>query len=167
MCFPFEPVLNFCRLVELKRFLIEHDGFNLLNYFTEEFSLKIVDLQLEDDNRYQCQVMWTEEHQGIVSQYAWINVLSKCIKPLSCPLSFSDALPHSLEFHILNSFLNKPWFLRVCITILFKTLWEKEKLPVTSNFSFSHSVFYPFGDHSTTFIKFKIVVCNLFEFGRV
>ena len=26
-----------------------------------------------------------------------------------------------------------------------KTLWEKEKLFVTSNFSFSHSVFYPLG----------------------
>ena len=26
-----------------------------------------------------------------------------------------------------------------------KTLWEKEKLLVTSNFSFSQSVFYPFG----------------------
>ena len=26
-----------------------------------------------------------------------------------------------------------------------KTLQNKEKLPVTSNFSFSHSVFYPFG----------------------
>ena len=26
-----------------------------------------------------------------------------------------------------------------------KTLWEKEKLLVMSNFSFSHSVFYPFG----------------------
>ena len=26
-----------------------------------------------------------------------------------------------------------------------KTLWEKEKLLVTSNFSFSHSVFHLFG----------------------
>ena len=26
-----------------------------------------------------------------------------------------------------------------------KTLWEKKELLVTSNFSFSHSVFYPFG----------------------
>ena len=26
-----------------------------------------------------------------------------------------------------------------------KTLWEKEKLPETSNFSFSHSVFHLFG----------------------
>ena len=46
---------------------------------------------------------------------------------------------------IINPFPNKPWFLRVCSTSLAKTLWEKEKLLVTSNFSFSHSVFYPFG----------------------
>ena len=39
-----------------------------------------------------------------------------------------------------NPFPNKPWFLRVCKTSLLKTLWEKEKLLVTSNFSFSHSV---------------------------
>ena len=40
-----------------------------------------------------------------------------------------------------NPFPNKPWFLRVCSTGLLKTLWEKEKLLVMSNFSFSHSVF--------------------------
>ena len=28
----------------------------------------------------------------------------------------------------VNPFLNKPWFLRVCRTILLKALWEKEKL---------------------------------------
>ena len=39
-------------------------------------------------------------------------------------------------------FPNKPWFLRVCSTSLWKTLWEKEKLLVTSNFSFFHNVFY-------------------------
>ena len=40
-----------------------------------------------------------------------------------------------------NPFPNKPWFLRVCSKSLLKTLWEKEKLLVTSNFSFSHRVF--------------------------
>ena len=40
----------------------------------------------------------------------------------------------------VNRFPNKPWFLRVCSTSLLKTLGEKEKLLVTSNFSFSHSV---------------------------
>ena len=44
----------------------------------------------------------------------------------------------------INAFPNKPWFLGVCSTDLLKTLWEKEKLLVTSNFSFSHSVFYLF-----------------------
>ena len=52
---------------------------------------------------------------------------------------------------------HKPWFLRVCITSLLSL--------VTSNFSFSHSVFYPFGEHSIIFIKFEIVVYRLFQFG--
>ena len=66
-----------------------------------------------------------------------------------------------------NPFPNKPWFLRVCTLSLFKTLWEKEKLLVTSNFSFSHSVFYRFGELSVIIIKVKIVVCKLFQFGKV
>ena len=66
-----------------------------------------------------------------------------------------------------NPFINKHWFLRVCSTSLLKTLWEKEKLLVTSNFSFSHSVFYPFRKLSAILIKLKIVVCKLFQFGRV
>ena len=43
-----------------------------------------------------------------------------------------------------------------------KTHWEKEKLLGKSNFSFSHSVFYPFGELSAIFIKFEIVICKLF-----
>ena len=35
-----------------------------------------------------------------------------------------------------NPFPNKLCFLRVCSTSLWKTLWEKEKLLMTSNFSF-------------------------------
>ena len=43
----------------------------------------------------------------------------------------------------LNPFLNKPCFLCVCSKSLLKTLREKEKLLVKSNFSFSPSVFVP------------------------
>ena len=39
-----------------------------------------------------------------------------------------------------NDTFRRPWETR-----LLKALWEKEKFLVTSNFSFSHSVFYPFG----------------------
>ena len=68
---------------------------------------------------------------------------------------------------LCNSFPNKPWFLRVCSTSLLKTSSEKEKLLLTSNFSFSHSVFFPSVDPFATFIQFEIVVCELFEFRRV
>ena len=51
--------------------------------------------------------------------------------------------------------------------VFLKTLWEKEKLLVTSNFSFSHSVLYPFGKLSIIVVKFEIVVCKSFQFGKV
>ena len=47
-----------------------------------------------------------------------------------------------------------------------KTLWEKEKLLITSNFSFSYNVFYPFQGLSALFIKVEIV-CKLFQYGKV
>ena len=59
------------------------------------------------------------------------------------------------------------WFLLVCSASLLKTQWEKEKLLVTSNFSFSQIVFYPFEELSAIFIKSEIVVCIIFQFGRV
>ena len=46
-------------------------------------------------------------------------------------------------------------------------MWEKEKLLVTSNFSFSHYVFYLFEELSAIFINFEIVVHKLFQYGRV
>ena len=72
----------------------------------------------------------------------------------------------------LTPFLNNPWFLRVCSTSLLKTLWEKEKLLITSNFSIFHSGSYPFGKHSPIFIKFEIaenwrMFSRLCHFGRV
>ena len=67
----------------------------------------------------------------------------------------------------LNPFPNKPWFLYVCSTSLLKILWEKKKLLVMSNFFFFHTVFHPFRELSTIFIKFKIAVCKLIQFGRV
>ena len=67
----------------------------------------------------------------------------------------------------INPFPNKPCFLSVCSKSLIKTLWEKEKLLVTSNFSFSYTILFPFGELFAIFIKLKIVVCKLFEFGIV
>ena len=43
----------------------------------------------------------------------------------------------------------------------------KGELFVTSNFSFSRSVFNPLGELFAFFIKFEIGVCKLFQFGSV
>ena len=60
-----------------------------------------------------------------------------------------------------------PCFYVSVVQVLWKTKWEKEKLLVTSNFSFSHGVFCPFGELSTVSIKLKIVVCKFFQFETV
>ena len=79
-----------------------------------------------------------------------------------------QSLPNSktLDQSSFNPFPNKPWFSHVYSPSFFKTMREKEKLLVTRNFSFSHSVFYPSVELSAIYIKSKIVVCKLFHFGR-
>ena len=64
---------------------------------------------------------------------------------------------------LFNPFPNKPLFLRVCSTSLLKTLWEKEKLLVTSNFSFSHS-FLPVLENFRLFsLNLKLSAANSFS----
>ena len=65
------------------------------------------------------------------------------------------------RLNLSQTIANKPWFLRVCSTSLLKTLWEEENLLVTSNFSFSRSVFHLFEEPSAIFNKNEIVVCKL------
>ena len=105
----------------------------------------------------------------VFENFVWLirrNLTFKSRKPRRVrqrPFLRMDYKYRPKYFHDFNLFPNKPWFLRVCSARLLKTLREKEKLLVTSNFSFSHSVFYPFGKLSAIFIKFEIVVCKLFQ----
>ena len=48
----------------------------------------------------------------------------------------------------------------------FENTERKGEIAHMSNFSFSHSVFYPLRELSPVFIKFEIVVCKVFQFGR-
>ena len=69
---------------------------------------------------------------------------------------------------LINPFPNKPSALRDCSTSLLKTLWEKGEIARYEQFLLFPTVFfYPVGELSAIFIKFKIVVCKLFQFGRV
>ena len=62
-----------------------------------------------------------------------------------------------------NPFPNKPWFLQVCSTSLLKTLREKEKLLVMSNFSFSHRVFSPLENYLPFSLKLELSSANSFS----
>ena len=65
-------------------------------------------------------------------------------------------------FNDLTLSQTSPGFYVSAKTSPLKTLQEKEKL-----LSFIHSVFYLHVEYSAIFLKFEIVVCKHFVFGRV
>ena len=58
---------------------------------------------------------------------------------------FAQRINHAVQFSYLTHSHSMTPFDAPLETSLLKTLWEKEKLLIKSNFSFSHSVFYLFG----------------------
>ena len=67
----------------------------------------------------------------------------------------SNTLPLSHTGLPFNPLPNNTTFQHTKDIQLWKTLWEKEKLLVVSNFSFSHNVFYPI------WYLFSILKCRL------
>ena len=57
-------------------------------------------------------------------------------------------------------------FWRVWERSRFKTLWEKEKMLVTSIFSLFHNVFYSIKDRNYHLCYIYFVVCEWFQFGQ-
>ena len=72
-----------------------------------------------------------------------------------------------IDYMVFNPFPHNDTFWHPWETSLLKTQWEKEKLLVTSNFSFSHSVFNPFEELYPIFVKLKIDVCKLYQLWGV
>ena len=71
------------------------------------------------------------------------------------------------QFLVLTLSQTSSLFLSACNTSFFENTVgnSEQKLLVNSNFSFSHSVLYLFGEPFAIFVKFKIVVCKLFQFA--
>ena len=87
--------------------------------------------------------------------------------PLRCVIFSYPSKKKFLQM-FYNLLLNKTIIFCVCNTKLLKTLREKEKLLVASNFSFSHSVFFfTLFENFVIFVNFEIVVCELYQVGRV
>ena len=90
-------------------------------------------------------------------RYCLLQAFSPFLTMFSTAIS-RECVKCGIVLYWFNPFPNKPWLLRTPNTNLLKTLREKEKLLVTSNFSFSHSVSYQFEDISDILITHKIVV---------
>ena len=101
--------------------------------------------------------MWKKEKLLVTSNFSFFHIVFKRVALLTCKNQKGLKI-------CINAFPNKLRILCVCSTSLLKTLWKKEKLLITSKFSFSHRVFYPFGKLSAIFINFEIVACKLFQF---
>ena len=93
-----------------------------------------------------------------------------------CVVKWCDSL-FQISYHIIMEPSN-PFYLTTdcimphnhdfkqpCIRRLLKTLQEKEKMLVTSMFSFSHNVFFPIKDRNHHFSNNEFVVCKCFQFG--
>ena len=106
------------------------------------------------------------QKEGFLKHCEKMAVKIPCPFTPHCFLRATILTLYSIDTHF-NPFPNKRWFLRVCSTNLLKTLWEKEKLLLTSNFSFSHTVFYPLEELFAISVKFEIVICKHFQLGRV
>ena len=52
------------------------------------------------------------------------------------------------------------------VQVTLKTPWEKEKLLLTSNFTFSHRVFYPFDALLAIFTKLKLSSAKSLSLGK-
>ena len=87
---------------------------------------------------FHCLFLYLHEHWGRGKLESLCPSICMFIHPSKFCSGHSFQTIKAINF---NPFPNKPWFLPVCSRGLLKTLWEKEKLVVTSNFSFSHSVF--------------------------
>ena len=66
------------------------------------------------------------------------------------------------KIHVLTLSQTKPCCYISAVSLL-ETLWEKEKLLLMSNFSFSSSVVYSCGELSAVFIKHESVSANSFS----
>ena len=66
----------------------------------------------------------------------------------------------------VKPFPQDPWFLRPYKRRLLKTSWEKEKMLVTSIFSFFHNIFFFIKDINHYLSNIRFDVCKCFQYGQ-
>ena len=113
--------------------------------------------------------LWEKEKLLITSNFSFSHsVFKRLVSQGRQKVSLcGNGLSAYTLYRHFNPFPNKPWFLGVFSTSLLKTLRENEKLLLMTNFSFCHSVFYPFIELSVLSIEFEIAICKFLDFEKV
>ena len=127
--------------------------------FTKQQTFRLVEIQRTCRRKNKCDTK-IENYFGKGRKHC--GKRRKC-----CYKNVFKRLHNYIESLKVNPFSHSDTFRRPWETTLLKTLWEKETLLITSNFSFTHSVFYQFRELLAIFIEFKIIVFRLFQFGPV
>ena len=91
----------------------------------------------------------------------WLIVF--CLLPFSTVFQFYPVHLSIFSWSSFNLFPHNDTFWRPWETSFLKTLWEKEKMLVTSNFSFSHSVFYRWNNFLPFSSNFKLSSAKSFN----
>ena len=82
------------------------------------------------------------------------------------PMMFPSSGGLKVSIVYLTLYHMIPAFNNLQERMLLETLWEKEKMLVSSIFSFSHNVFYPIKDRNHQYSNGEFVVCKYFHFGQ-
>ena len=100
----------------------------------------------EDGRSTKCHQLILSPFSTMISALLLIEIIISVIHVFSLLSANASNLVQSKSVirKRVNPFQKKPFSLWFCSTNLLKTLCEKEKLLVTGDFSFPHSVFYPF-----------------------
>ena len=106
------------------------------------------------------------EQQWVTNEscFEWRNCSSSGVS--SCVFEVNKT-PRIKICLILTLSQTNPGFHVSAVQGFWKHYVKKEKLLVVRNFSFSHCVFNLLRELSAISIKFEIVICKLFQFGRV
>ena len=99
---------------------------------------------------------WVENTvgKGEIARYEQFLLFPQCFQKACFPGASKGVIVWEWV-NRLNPLPNKPLFLCVCRASLLKTVWEKEKLLITSNSYFSRSVFYTFCELSAILHQIK------------
>ena len=128
--------------------------------------IKNIEEKVDVDDDFVKRFQEPSELGSLFNPFATFIYFDEIVKHDQFSHACSPILISVLRSTVNNPFPNKLWFLHVCNKSLWKTLWEKEKLLVTSNFSFYYIVFSRLENFLPFISNLKMSSANPFSLGE-